>query len=132
MRRLLFSAAEGGFAFRDLIHQTLCCLWRCSAIYKQADTCITKRAPTTLVIFKLVHLYICTIYCAEHLSAAFAILTLFSAPVIPYTYGTHTGTREKYYGRDNSGDLISAAKSTCYLGVGECDVLNECKTEKRE
>lgn len=50
--------------------------WARAPLTRQPDTGITNRAPTTLVIFKLVQLYICTIYCAEHSSGPAYIHTL--------------------------------------------------------
>lgn len=36
--------------------------WAAAPLTRRTDTGITKRAPTTLVIFKLVQLYICNVY----------------------------------------------------------------------
>lgn len=45
------------------------------------------------------------------------------APVIPYTYRVHTREHVKSItGGDNSGDLISGAKETCYLDAAKCIV----------
>lgn len=91
---------------------------------RQADTCITKRAPTTLVIFKLVHLYICTIYCVEQFISwiRHSLTHCCSCLFRTRTVHIYEGTREKYYSGDKSGDLISDATETCYLDAVKCIV----------